>query len=196
MWACQILRLSYRRLIYDLAILSTAYSVRSVVGMNDQRSPYLAPSNFNILRYTTWACGLPVKLWLTGLCVCLRRGSGHWASIQTFQERILKKCQFGWFRNMRISGDFRLTCQGNLCPLQLKCQARDFPSRRACFHCVETKNTLYYENSHWLPLHGQRKQTIFCHTEPHLFLILSLVSLYLTFFNNITCTCAQRKAQR
>lgn len=41
---------SYRGLIYDRAILSTAYSVKMVVvGMNDQCGPYLVPYNFNML---------------------------------------------------------------------------------------------------------------------------------------------------
>lgn len=40
---------------------------------------------------------------------------------------------------VRTNELFRLTCQGNLCPQQLKCRARDFPSQRVCFHCGETK---------------------------------------------------------
>lgn len=35
----------------------------------------------------------------------------------------------------------RRTCPGNLCPRQLKYPARDFPSRRVCFHC-EKKSIL------------------------------------------------------
>ena len=31
-----------------------------------------------------------------------------------------------------------LTCQGNLCPRQLRCPARGCPSQKACFHCEET----------------------------------------------------------
>lgn len=63
MCACQILWLCVRGLIYDLAILSTAYSVKMVVvGMNGQCSPYLVPSNFNTLRYVTQACCVPIKL--------------------------------------------------------------------------------------------------------------------------------------
>lgn len=44
------------------------------------------------------------------------------------------RCQ--WHTNKQL---FRLTCPGNLCPQQLKCQARDFPSQRGCFHYGGTK---------------------------------------------------------
>lgn len=39
---------------------------------------------------------------------------------------------------------FRLTCRGNLCRPQPKCQARDFPSQRVCFHWIGGGGTKTY----------------------------------------------------
>lgn len=89
-----------------------------------------------------------------------------------------KECHRVWSekapKHKDISGSevFRLTCQGNLCPQQLKCQARDFPSQKVCFHCVETNNILYYADSHSPVLYEQRKQTSCCGAENHLILIV------------------------
>lgn len=88
---------------------------------------------------------ISVKLQLTRLYVCLQPGSGHWVSVRTFGRRKIG-CEEIWGKgreHVRANVRFRLTCQGSLCPRQLKYPARDFPSRRVCFLCKKTQTFCY-----------------------------------------------------
>ena len=71
---------------------------------------------------------------------------------------------------MKLSAEtndlLELTCQENLCRQQLKCQARDFPYQKGCFHCGERKTYCIMPT----PTH-QTKQTVCCDADNHLFLI-------------------------
>lgn len=147
------------------------------------------------------------------LCVTLHEALTHkalclsWARIWSFgfnpnlwgNNLKNKERQWSWVRgdkdNCEWGEVFKLTCQGNLCPQQLKCQARDFPSQKVCFHCVETDNILYYADSHSPALYEQRKQTSCCGAENHLILIvvprLTHGSGARPFQYNLTWACVQ-----
>lgn len=143
MWACpESWGSQLQRVDLQLGYFEHSWSVKMVVvGMNDQCIPYLVPRNFNTLHY--WSTWCPSEV-LTHKALCLSSariwslGFSPNLSERTQKIKVRWDAEI-WGLSVKTNELFRRTCQGNLCPRQLKCRARDFPSQRVCFHCGETK---------------------------------------------------------
>lgn len=132
---------------------------------------------------------LSQHVWLTGPCACPQQGSGHLALVQTLQGKEKENLRsFGILARRhtqinKIKKDdqehvrFLLTCQGNLCPQQLRYQARDYPSQKVCFHCVETKTDCIMQGSH----KNRCEQTIRRVTGSHLLVICLKLGIIFVF---------------
>ena len=112
-----------------------------VVGINDRCDPYLVPHHVTLVKHV----------------VVSRWRSDSQGFVPVFSEDLVVGLQSKPFRKnvkIKLQGEWKwekcedavetisrptLTCQGNLCPRQLRCPARGCPSQKACFHCEETE---------------------------------------------------------
>lgn len=108
--------------------------------------PYLAASHSNAARYAaltrgvTRGCSLHSQWFVFVLSQDLVVGlqskpERREQARQSVSGRHDGRVKHPW-KQKELSG---LTCQGNLCPQQLRCPAGGSPSQRACFHCAGTE---------------------------------------------------------
>lgn len=136
-----------RRAIYDRTILGLGLSVKSEA-VNGQRGgvPLFGRKSFQCCTLRCFKDEVPHRAAVCthrGLCLSSARIwslgfspnlSGENKRGKVFQEA-WRPCE----ASLKQRSSFGLTCQGSLCPQQLRCPAGGSPSQRACFHCAGTK---------------------------------------------------------